>query len=251
MPANVKRKRYKITYIHYFLFVIVRFSISANIEIILLPSIYVLIKIYRFHLLNIEDQNRNQQSDKDQSNQEVWYRDGKEKLLIFAHRVPQLVSAFLPLCGIVRGDRSTWSTSSSSVFLVPPSRLPLVIGSRSTELFVIVLAARSVLPSFLRARPPASLHGVPLASRGLRRCINRTFSTVTPAPWTRKREHLTTRVCRCREQMVGTRIPPAPRSRPRRLNLDARACTVVLGSAVGCLFVEECYPRLLLEIDNR
>lgn len=129
--------------------------------------------------------------------------------------------------------------------------LPLVIGSCSTELFMIVPAARSVLPSFLRARPPASLHGVPLANRGLRRCINRTFSTVTPASWTRKREHLTTRVCRCREQMVGTRIPPAPRFKPRRLNLDARACTAVLASAVGCLSVEECYSRLFFGIDNR
>lgn len=117
-----------------------------------------------------------------------------------------------------RDDRSTWSTSSLSVFLVPPRRsLPLVIGSCSTESLVIVPVARSVLPSFLRARPPASLHGVPLTSRGLRRCINRTFSTVTPAPWSRKREHLTTKVCRCREQMVGTRIPLAPRSKPRRL----------------------------------
>lgn len=51
--------------------------------------------------------------------------------------------------------------------------------------------------------------------------------------------------------MVGIRIPPAPRSKPRRLNLDARAYAMVLGSAVGRLFVEECYPRLLSEIDNR
>lgn len=33
--------------------------------------------------------------------------------------------------------------------------------------------------------------------------------------------------------MVGTRIPTAPRSKPRRLNLDARTCTMVLGSAVA------------------
>jgi len=51
--------------------------------------------------------------------------------------------------------------------------------------------------------------------------------------------------------MVGIRIPPAPRSKPRRLNLDARAYAMVLGSAVGRLFVEECYPRLHSEIDNR
>lgn len=51
--------------------------------------------------------------------------------------------------------------------------------------------------------------------------------------------------------MVGTRIPPAPCTKPRRLNLDARACTMVLGSAVSRLFVEECYPRLLSGIDNR
>lgn len=51
--------------------------------------------------------------------------------------------------------------------------------------------------------------------------------------------------------MVGTQIPPAPCTKPRRLNLDARACTMVLGSAVSRLFVEECYPRLLSGIDNR
>lgn len=86
-----------------------------------------------------------------------FYRDGKEKLLIFAYRVPRFISAFFPLRGVAVTDPrgrllhylSSWSHRRS---------LPLVIGSCSTESLVIVpAAARSVLPSLLRAR-----RGLPL-----------------------------------------------------------------------------------------
>lgn len=67
MPVKLERKN--IIYATFSLYFLITFSISR----ISIENIFVIIdlsvKIYPFHLLNVEDQD--QQSDKDQSNQEV------------------------------------------------------------------------------------------------------------------------------------------------------------------------------------
>jgi len=112
----------------------------------------------------------------------------RERERLWIHRAFFLCSSWFRR--IVHGDRFAWSISSSSSYRLFPSS--------SVAALVIVPRVPTSLLYFARGLP---LRFTVFRSRvaRLRRCINRTFSTVTPASWTRKREHLTTRVCRCAE----------------------------------------------------